>query len=69
MAMPKKDVLKVNINLERKVKEQFNKLYHDSITGKVAYGALSDVVNRLLVKHLHETGKVDLSDLMGEKDE
>lgn len=69
MPRQKKDVVKVNINLERKVKEQFDKLYFDGITGKPVYGALSDVVNRLLVKHLHETKKVDLSDLVGDENE
>lgn len=69
MPRPAKDVVKVNINLERIVKEQFDKAYHDGITGKVAYGKLSDVVNRLLIKHLREVKQVDLSDLMGEKNE
>lgn len=69
MPRPKKDVIKVNINLERKVKAQFDLLHHDPITDKVAYGALSDLVNRMLINYLHTVKNVDLSDLVGENHE
>lgn len=69
MPRPAKDVVKVNINLERKIKEQFDKVHHDGVTGKVAYGKLSDVVNRLLIKYLREVKHVDLTDLIGENHE
>lgn len=69
MPRPKKDVVKVTINLERIIKDQFDKTHYDGITGKVSYGKLSDVVNRLLIKYLKEVKHLDLDDLIGDENE
>lgn len=66
MGRPCKDVVSVNVSMYRHIKLAFDQNHMDSITGKVKKGALSDVINRLLLAYLRDQKKADLTDLIGE---
>ena len=65
MGRKKENKIDKMISFHKDTYEFFDEMFHDKATGKRQYGALSDLVNRLLLQHKKEIerNKISLEDL------